>query len=194
MTTRSKLGVAVAIAVVAVLAGSLGRAYAGAVADTTVHACYDTGRGALRITDPATNVPKRCTSRETAVDWNQIGPQGVQGPAGPAGPQGPPGPPDSTAQPFLANFNQPPATGAASPAEGSLCTIGRVRLTAGRLTAGGLPADGRLLQIAEHDVLYSLVGTTYGGDGTTTFALPDLRPMTPNGLTYSVCVYGVFPH
>ncbi len=35
--------------------------------------------------------------------------------------------------------------------------------------------DGRLLQISQFDVLFSLLGTTYGGDGQTTFALPDLR-------------------
>ncbi|MEZ4893696.1 MAG: tail fiber protein [Saprospiraceae bacterium] len=34
---------------------------------------------------------------------------------------------------------------------------------------------GQLLSIAENTALYSLLGTTYGGDGRTTFALPDLR-------------------
>ncbi|MGC9965685.1 MAG: tail fiber protein [Syntrophobacteraceae bacterium] len=34
--------------------------------------------------------------------------------------------------------------------------------------------------------LYSLLGTTYGGDDQTTFALPDLRNAAPNGLTYSI--------
>lgn len=34
---------------------------------------------------------------------------------------------------------------------------------------------GQLLSIAEYDALFSLIGTTYGGDGQTTFALPDLR-------------------
>src|SRR5262249_38102056 len=43
-----------------------------------------------------------------------------------------------------------------------------------------LPADGRLLQIADphNTALFSLIGTTYGGDGMTTFALPDLRGRT----------------
>ncbi len=36
-------------------------------------------------------------------------------------------------------------------------------------------ADGRLLSIAEHPDLFAVLGTTYGGDGVTTFALPDLR-------------------
>lgn len=49
--------------------------------------------------------------------------------------------------------------------------------------------DGSLLSIAEYDALYTLLGTTYGGDGVTTFALPDLRGRVPvhqgigNGLT-----------
>ena len=39
--------------------------------------------------------------------------------------------------------------------------------------------NGQLLQITEHDALYSLIGTAYGGDGTKTFALPDLRGRIP---------------
>jgi microcystin-dependent protein len=41
-----------------------------------------------------------------------------------------------------------------------------------------LPADGRLLSISQNTALFSLFGTTYGGNGTTTFALPDLRGRT----------------
>jgi len=40
---------------------------------------------------------------------------------------------------------------------------------------GWLPCDGRLLSIAQNTALFSLLGTTYGGDGIRTFALPDLR-------------------
>jgi microcystin-dependent protein len=40
---------------------------------------------------------------------------------------------------------------------------------------GWAPADGQLLPIAQNTALFSLLGTTYGGDGRTTFALPDLR-------------------
>lgn len=39
--------------------------------------------------------------------------------------------------------------------------------------------DGSLLSIAENDVLFNLIGTTYGGDGQQTFALPDLRGRVP---------------
>jgi microcystin-dependent protein len=41
-----------------------------------------------------------------------------------------------------------------------------------------LPADGRLLNIADYTALFALLGTTYGGDAMTTFALPDLRGRT----------------
>jgi microcystin-dependent protein len=37
------------------------------------------------------------------------------------------------------------------------------------------PCDGRLVSISENSVLFNLIGTTYGGDGQSTFALPDLR-------------------
>lgn len=45
-----------------------------------------------------------------------------------------------------------------------------------------LPADGRLLNITEYQALYSLIGTTYGGDARTTFALPNLGGRTPIGM------------
>ena len=43
---------------------------------------------------------------------------------------------------------------------------------------GTMEADGKLLQISKHQALFSLYGTMYGGDGRTTFALPDLRGRT----------------
>ncbi|HTI69185.1 MAG TPA: tail fiber protein [Candidatus Limnocylindria bacterium] len=44
---------------------------------------------------------------------------------------------------------------------------------------GWLPCDGRLLPISQYEVLYALIGTTYGGDGQSTFGLPDLRGRIP---------------
>ena len=41
--------------------------------------------------------------------------------------------------------------------------------------------------------LFSLLGTNFGGNGVTTFALPDLRAAAPNGLTYSICDEGIYP-
>jgi microcystin-dependent protein len=47
---------------------------------------------------------------------------------------------------------------------------------------GWLLCQGQLLPIAQYDALFSLLGTTYGGDGQNTFALPDLRGRTPIGM------------
>lgn len=44
---------------------------------------------------------------------------------------------------------------------------------------GWQACDGSLLAIAEYDALFALIGTTYGGDGQTTFAVPDLRGRLP---------------
>src|SRR5262245_15208261 len=52
-----------------------------------------------------------------------------------------------------------------------------------------LPADGRLLDIADNTALFGLIGTTYGGDGMTTFALPDLHGRTIIGVS-SAAVLG----
>jgi len=46
--------------------------------------------------------------------------------------------------------------------------------------------NGQLLPIAQNQALFSLLGTQYGGNGTTTFALPDLRSRTPIGYASSV--------
>ena len=46
--------------------------------------------------------------------------------------------------------------------------------------------DGRTLQISNHNALFSLLGTTYGGDGRTTFALPDLRDRVPVGASQTL--------
>jgi microcystin-dependent protein len=54
--------------------------------------------------------------------------------------------------------------------------IGEIIMFAGNFAPGGyLPCDGRLLPISQYDTLFSLIGTTYGGDGQVTFALPDYR-------------------
>jgi Phage Tail Collar Domain len=77
---------------------------------------------------------------------------------------------------------------------GAQCTLGEVILTAGKTAnAALLPADGRLLSISSYAPLFSLLGTMYGGDGVSTFALPDLRSAAPNGLSYGICNAGVFP-
>jgi microcystin-dependent protein len=56
-----------------------------------------------------------------------------------------------------------------------------------------VPANGQLLDLSSHDQLFALLGTTYGGDGKSTFAVPDLRAIAPDHMTYSICTHGVWP-
>jgi len=58
-----------------------------------------------------------------------------------------------------------------------------------------LPCDGRLLPISENQELFSLLGATFGGDGTTNFAVPDLRGMIApfEPLTFCIAAQGVYP-
>lgn len=65
--------------------------------------------------------------------------------------------------------------------------VGEIRMFAGNFApAGWMFCEGQLLPISENETLFQLIGTTYGGDGESTFALPDLRGRIPihqgNGL------------
>lgn len=58
--------------------------------------------------------------------------------------------------------------------------VGEIRMFAGNFApAGWMFCEGQLLPIAENETLFQLIGTTYGGDGQSTFALPDLRGRLP---------------
>jgi microcystin-dependent protein len=58
--------------------------------------------------------------------------------------------------------------------------IGEIRMFAGTFAPRGWAfCDGQLLAISQNDALFSLLGTIYGGDGRTTFGLPDLRGRIP---------------
>ena len=58
--------------------------------------------------------------------------------------------------------------------------VGEIRMFAGNFApAGWMFCDGQLLAISQNDTLFQLIGTTYGGDGQTTFGLPDLRGRVP---------------
>ncbi len=127
-------------------------------------------------------------------DTGPAGPAGAQGPQGPTGAQGPTGPSgaDATADAFVGRFGA--NTNNAAAANGETCTLGQILLSASpSVTVGGVAANGQLLPINQNTALFSLLGTTYGGDGQTTFALPDLRGLAPNNMTYSICDQGVFP-
>jgi microcystin-dependent protein len=75
--------------------------------------------------------------------------------------------------------------------------IGEIRLFAGNFAPQGWAfCNGQLLAISEFDALFNLIGTTYGGDGQTTFGLPDLQGRIPfhagtgGGNTYQLAQNG----
>jgi len=80
--------------------------------------------------------------------------------------------------------------------------IGEIRMFAGvagtRAPIGWAFCDGTLLPISDYEALYTLIGTAYGGNGITTFSLPDLRgrlpihngTLTPGGNTYNLASSG----
>lgn len=116
------------------------------------------------------------------------GSQGAEGPAGPAGPVGPSGTSGifGTVSSGIF-FHQEDNAGAE-------CTLGSILLNVSTLyTENYLPADGRTLDIETNTALFSLIGTNYGGNGQTTFDLPDLRSAAPNDTQYLICVSGIFP-
>lgn len=58
--------------------------------------------------------------------------------------------------------------------------VGEIRMFAGNFAPRGWAfCDGQLLAVSQNDALFSLLGTIYGGDGRTTFALPDMRGRIP---------------
>jgi microcystin-dependent protein len=58
--------------------------------------------------------------------------------------------------------------------------VGEIRMFGGNFAPAGWQfCDGSLLPISENETLFNLIGTTYGGDGQSTFAVPDLRGRVP---------------
>jgi hypothetical protein len=141
-----------------------------ATASTTIHGCENAKTGALGV-----QLKSACPKGTKALSWN------VKGPAGPAGTTGILGAKTNAAKTATAGTQ-------------TTCYVGQVLLVAGRTAPPGtLAASGQTLLITDYLALFSLLGTEYGGNGTTTFKLPDLRKAAPDGLTYSVCVAGLFP-
>lgn len=84
--------------------------------------------------------------------------------------------------------------------------VGEISIFAGTFAPRGwMFCEGQELKIAEHTALFSLLGTTYGGDGRTTFKLPDLRKAEvrlredaglekdAKGPRYIIAIFGVYP-
>ena len=69
--------------------------------------------------------------------------------------------------------------------------LGEIRIFGGdRIPTGWAKCEGQVISIRENTALFSILGTQYGGDGTSTFALPDLRSRTP---THMIAMEGVYP-
>jgi hypothetical protein len=102
--TKIKLKYVVGLAVATVLGGAMTATVLASIPDSggVIHGCYRSN-GSLSIIDSATQT---CTGNETALNWNQTGPQG---PAGPQGPQGPAGPAGANADPIAYGNIQAPA-------------------------------------------------------------------------------------
>jgi microcystin-dependent protein len=58
---------------------------------------------------------------------------------------------------------------------------------------GWLPCVGTLLPIQDYETLFNLIGTTFGGNGNETFAVPNLQNICPTGMMYIIAYVGYFP-
>lgn len=73
--------------------------------------------------------------------------------------------------------------------------LGQIQLLPyGFAPEGWAICDGQFLSIAQNSALFSLLGTQYGGDGKTTFALPNLTGKAPDpNMQYCIALQGVYP-
>jgi microcystin-dependent protein len=89
-----------------------------------------------------------------------------------------------------------------APSGGGTCVLGQIQLFADA-SAETLPpnyvlANGQVMSISLNTALYQTIGTTYGGDGNSTFKLPNLQAADPKGdgpaaPAYAICIAGTFP-
>jgi microcystin-dependent protein len=131
-----------------------------------VHGCYSTTgtAHALKVID--SSVTSKCPTGTKSLNWDQA-PPGIGASTGGA------------------------AGGTTSAND---CTVGQIKLYAGNtIPTGEAPANGQLINIADNMTLFQLLGTTYGGNGTTNFALPNIESLAPNHMTYTICLFGVYP-
>ncbi|MCX7747611.1 MAG: tail fiber protein [Clostridia bacterium] len=73
--------------------------------------------------------------------------------------------------------------------------IGQIQLFAFNYAPEGwMLCQGQLLNISQNQALFALIGITYGGDGRTNFALPNLQGASPlPGMQYYIAIQGLFP-
>jgi hypothetical protein len=108
------------------------------------------------------------------------GAKGEQGPRGAKGEQGLPGPQGQIGPQGPEGLNKP--------------FIGEIRLFGGNFAPRDWTlCEGQLLSITDNTALFSILGTTYGGDGRTTFSLPDLSDHRPGDVHYIIALQGFYP-
>jgi hypothetical protein len=166
VATRAALAAMIAVTCAVVVGG----VSAASVPDANgvIHGCYKAQGSASALSVINTSVHPNCPAGYAALKWDARPPGiGV-------------------------------GTGAASPSTsgGAQCTMGEVTLFAQH--GAYLPnnyeiAKGQMLPIMNNEPLFTLLRTEYGGNGTSTFALPNLQSLAPNHLTYAICVTGIFP-
>jgi microcystin-dependent protein len=70
--------------------------------------------------------------------------------------------------------------------------VGEIILVAfGFAPVGWAICAGQLLPIDDNEVLFTLLGTRYGGDGISNFRLPNIS--APTNMNYIICIYGLYP-
>ena len=180
---------------IALVLGASGFAVAAAPKPTTkvVRACVAKRTGAVRVR--ATGA--RCRKTERPLSWNRTGPRGASGVFTGY----------STAESDAKYLDKAAAstfvpatrlasvigrvTSAGDEAVGASCAMGTMVPTGGTTAPTGWSfAHGQTVQIAEHPGLFSVLGTRYGGDGKTTFALPDAYDLGPGGTNWLICTGG----
>lgn len=60
--------------------------------------------------------------------------------------------------------------------------------------SGWMACQGQILNVAQYSALFSLLGAQFGGNGSTTFGIPDLRNASPQtGMQFCICITGIYP-
>lgn len=76
------------------------------------------------------------------------------------------------------------------------CMLGEVSWFAGTFAPRNwAQANGQMLSVSSHQALFSILGTRYGGDGRTTFSLPNVPPIEASRTTVMpiICIVGIYP-
>jgi hypothetical protein len=170
--TRSAMAVRIGVATLtaAAVAVVVSGVSSASIPDSNgvIHGCYKAQGASSPLSVLNTATHPSCPSGYTAIHWDAAPPSiGV-------------------------------GTGVAAPGTtgGATCDMGEVSLFAqhgATLPTSFLIAKGQSLKIASYTALFALLGTTYGGNGTSTFKLPSLQGLAPDHMTYAICIYGIYP-